>query len=100
MTGDATCPRWLIVVRRDKPDLLRGLRRSFAPDGRVSVIFDRRQVEAVPAEADWRQQPRRKADRRAVPEGADRRRKQRRMPWTVKERALWQDAGFLVFSGG
>lgn len=81
MSGKATLPQWLIVVRRERRDLYESLRRGFASDPRVDVILDRRQAE-----------------RRATEAGAetDRRRRQRRKPLTSGERAVWDTVGFQL----
>jgi hypothetical protein len=42
MSTDATAPRWLIVVRRDKSTLYDDLSRAFQTTPQVAVILDRR----------------------------------------------------------
>jgi len=54
---DETRPRWLFVVRRDKRELHRHLRQSFASDPRVEVILDRRREDRNPVAVERRQAP-------------------------------------------
>ena len=49
-------PRWLIVVRRDKPRLYESLRQNFEPDTGVDVILDRRYAD-LPSEIAERRAP-------------------------------------------
>jgi len=81
MSADATLPPWLIIVRRDQDRLYHHLRQAFESDPRVTVIKDRRH-------ADRRRQ--------AVPVGTDRRRSDRRLPPTVREKKIWQSLRFRL----
>ena len=40
--NEAALPPWFIIVRQDRPVLYQHLRESYAGDGRVEVILDRR----------------------------------------------------------
>lgn len=84
MNPEAASPRWLIVVRRDQPDLYRNLLDAFRDVPRVVVILDRRHGERRRAETAPSQTApgRRRGDRRAAPSGA--------------EADLWQTAGFRL----
>ena len=73
MSADASTPRWLIVVRRDKPALYHDLSRAFQTTPEVAVLLDRR------ASA-------RREDHPA----------QRRMPLTAAELELWETVGFRL----
>jgi hypothetical protein len=77
----AELPRWVIIVRRDKPELHEHLLESYEGDDRVEVIFDRRLAASteMPVEADKRRAERRIRDRRAAAQG-DRRQTARRQP--------------------
>ena len=83
MGGEIGTPRWLIVVRRDRPELYENLRQSFELDARVRVILDRRQAD------------RRRA---GIPVETDRRRESRRQSPAAHELAFWGHAGFSVAS--
>jgi hypothetical protein len=78
MGAESVSPRWLVVVRRDRPDVYALLRRSFEPDRRVSVIMDRRRANRR-AESAWA--------------GGERRRRQRRQPLREPDQATWEIAG-------
>jgi CheY-like chemotaxis protein len=69
-------------VQRDRPHLYRDLRQSFAADGRVQVILDRRQHD-------------RRRDVAGV--GPERRRAQRRTGLTARDTELWEHLGFRLF---
>jgi hypothetical protein len=73
--------RWLIVVRRDKPEIYADLRRSFELDGRVEVVLDGRHGERRVQQ---------------LPVKADRRRRDRRRPLPATETAFADHAGFFV----
>ncbi|HEY7601549.1 MAG TPA: hypothetical protein VIB60_03495 [Methylomirabilota bacterium] len=81
MHGDAAVARWLIVVRRDKPDLFRDLSTAFAEVPQMAVILDRRvrerRAERSPAAGGQRQAP-------------------RRAPLTAAELELWETIGFRL----
>jgi hypothetical protein len=81
MPTDAEAPRWLVVVRADRPELFARLQLSFEGNTQVEVLLDRR-----------------RADRRRVeaPVTADRRRRPRRRGLTAHTRAIWEDAGFRL----
>jgi hypothetical protein len=81
MTGDAPASRWLIVVRRDKPDLYRDLCRAFESTPQMAVILDRRERERR---------------RGGSPARADQRRAPRRSPLTATELELWETIGFRL----
>jgi len=57
--NEVAWPCWLIVVRQDRPMLYQHLRESYAGDGRVEVILDRRrqaerrQTLATPQQHFW-----------------------------------------------
>jgi hypothetical protein len=70
--------RYLIVVRRDQPDLFQALLASTAGDPMVQVILDRRQRDRRVILRDVDTDRRRRADRRAAPD------------------TLWLSRGFLV----
>lgn len=81
MTGDAPVARWLIVVRRDKPDLYHNLCSAFEGVPQMAVILDRREGER----------------RREISPGKDdQRRAPRRSPLTVEELELWETIGFRL----
>jgi hypothetical protein len=73
MSAEASRARWVIVVRRDRPDLHRDLSRAFASSPEVAVILDRRA-----------------AGRGDAPAG------QRRAPLTAAELELWETVGFRL----
>jgi len=73
VSTDASAPRWLIVVRRDKPTLYHDLSRTFQTTPQVAVILDRR-VTA-------------RGERPAT---------QRRTPLTAAEIELWETVGFRL----
>jgi hypothetical protein len=73
MSTDAPAPRWLIVVRRDKPALYHDLSRTFQTTPQVAVILDRRV-----------------AARRENPAV------QQRTPLTAAELELWESVGFRL----
>ena len=81
MGGDAAMARWLIVVRRDKPELFNDLSKAFERVPQMVVIPDRRvrerRAERSPAAGGQRQAP-------------------RRMPLTVAELELWETVGFRL----
>jgi hypothetical protein len=82
-------PHWLVVVQRDREDLLARLRRTFGREPLVSVIADRRQADrrrGVAAAA----RERRRADRRRTPQ-------LRRGLETAGYRLVERSDGFLVF---
>ena len=81
MHGDAAAARWLIVVRRDKPDLFRDLSRAFADTPQMVVIQDRRVRE-------------RRAERSPVAGG--KRQAPRRTPLTAAELELWETIGLSL----
>ena len=72
MANGPTEPRWLIVVRRDKPELFETLRQSFESDPRVTVIRDRRNALVRP-----------KVERRRAPE-------------SDRAQELWEDLGLRL----
>ena len=59
MPDEATLPCWFIIVRWDRSLLYQHLRESYAGDGRVEVILDRRrqaerrQTLATPQQHLW-----------------------------------------------
>ena len=63
-------PHWLVVVRRDRPEVHARLRRSFGRSPLVEVILDRRQAERRCASAAVSQDQRR-VDRRQPPRPGD-----------------------------
>ena len=73
MIADASAPRWLIVVRRDKPELYRDLARAFERVPELAVLLDRRpgRQRESPAE-------------------------QRRAPLSAAECELWETVGFRL----
>jgi hypothetical protein len=74
VSADASVSRWLIVVRRNKPDLHRDLTRAFERVPQMAVLLDRRVVgghRESPAE-------------------------QRRTPLTFAELELWETVGFRL----
>jgi hypothetical protein len=73
MSTEPAAPRWLIVVRRDKPTLYHDLSRAFQTTPQVAVLLDRR-VTA----------------RRESPVT------QRRTPLTAAEVELWETVGFRL----
>ena len=73
MSTEAPAPRWLIVVRRDKPTLYHDLSRAFQTTPQVAVILDRRATAR-------RENP-------AV---------QRRTSLSTAELELWQTVGFRL----
>lgn len=71
-------PRWLLVVRRDRPRLYANLRESLADQPEVEVILDRRQGE----------------------DGRPAGHPERRAAWGPRERDQWETLGFrLVYRG-
>jgi riboflavin biosynthesis pyrimidine reductase len=90
-------PRWLIIVRRDKPELYEHLRESYADDSRVEVILDRRRPTrtGMPQEANLRRADRRIRERRALPNG-DRRQAQRRQSLARPQYEFWVNEGFFM----
>jgi hypothetical protein len=99
---DATrLPRWLIIVRRDKPMLYQHLHDSYEGDGRVEVILDRRRAAPteMPPGAEWRRGERRVRDRRANPAG-DRRQVVRRQPLASPQQGFWGTEGFFMVRRG
>jgi hypothetical protein len=73
------------VVRRDRAELCSRLRESFEDDQHVTVVLDRRQSD------------RRGPGSRRVPVVRDRRRwKDRRLPPSGEDRAMWANLGFRV----
>jgi hypothetical protein len=90
-------PRWVIIVRRDKPWLYEHLRESYEGDARVEVIFDRRLAApaAMPPEANMRRAERRLRDRRAAAPG-DRRQATRRRPLAPAHHEFWVTEGFFM----
>jgi hypothetical protein len=93
----AGLPRWVIIVRCDKPGLCDHLRKSYEGDARVEVIFDRRLAASteMPVEADARRSERRIRDRRTAAQG-DRRHSARRQPLTPSQHAFWVTEGFFM----
>jgi CheY-like chemotaxis protein len=81
-TASPRPPRWLIIVQRDRPHLYRDLHQSFAADGRVQVILDRRQDDRR---------------REVAGVGPDRRRRQRRTGLTARDAELWEHLGLRLF---
>ena len=81
MNGDASVSRWLIVVRRDKPDLYHHLCRAFEGIPQMAVILDRRERERR------REGSLAKGDQRHAP---------RRSPLTAAELELWETIGFRL----
>jgi len=81
MNGDAPVARWLIVVRRDKPDLYHSLCRAFEGVPQMAVILDRRERERR---------------REGSPAKDDQRRTPRRSPLTAAELELWEAIGFRL----
>jgi hypothetical protein len=81
MHGDAAAARWLIVVRRDKPDLFNDLSKAFAGVPQMAVILDRRERE-------------RRAE--SSPVAGGQRKAPRRTPLTVAELELWESIGFRL----
>ena len=82
MHGDAAAARWLIVVRREKPNLYRDLSKTFANIPQVTVMLDRREGgerrrEGSPAAGGQRLAP-------------------RRTPLTAAELELWETIGFRL----
>jgi hypothetical protein len=97
MPNRAELPRWVIIVRRDKPGLYEHLRESYEDDPRVEVTLDRRRptLTGMPAEANLRRADRRMRERRAAPNG-DRRRAQRRQPLAPPQYEFWVNDGFFM----
>lgn len=77
-------PRWLIVVRRDRPRLYRVLREAFETVEDVAVILDRRHGE------------RRRSGPGAPGRTPERRRGDRRQHPGARDRDLWETAGFRL----
>lgn len=75
---------WLIVVRRDEPELYDYLRRRFQGMRSVEVILDRRAGE------------RRRSDQR--PLAQERRMRPRRQRLSAEDRDWWRLAGFRVIA--
>ena len=73
MSADPPTPRWLIVVRRNKPTLYHDLSRAFQTTPQVAVILDRRATAS-------RENPV----------------TQRRSPLTAAELELWETVGFRL----
>jgi len=92
---EATLPRWLIIVRRDRPLLYQHLRESYTGDGRVEVIVNRRATFKVPMETNLRRAGRRIRDRRAVAPG-DRRQAERRQTLGPAQQTFWVTEGFFM----
>jgi hypothetical protein len=88
-------PRWLIIVRRDRPVMYQHLRESYAGDGRVEVIVDRRTTSEIPIETNLRRAERRIRDRRAVARG-NRRQAERRQALAPSQRTFWATEGFFM----
>jgi|SRR5215471_15200325 len=95
MPDEAALPRWLIIVRRDRPLLYQHLRESYAGDGRVEVIVDRRATSEIPIETNLRRAERRLRDRRAVATG-NRRHSERRRALGPSQRTFWAAEGFFM----
>ena len=77
----ATRPRWLFIIRRDRPKLYANLRQSFEGMSAVEVILDRREAGNGPPEGD--------------PASGD-----RRAPLSQLEQEQWLTLGFrLVYRG-
>lgn len=97
MPDDLDGPRWIIVVRRDKPGLYEHMRQSYEGDARVEVLLDRRRGTAIeiPVEADVRRADRRMGDRRSGA-GGDRRQAQRRQPLPASQHDFWATEGFFM----
>jgi hypothetical protein len=74
MSVDAPAPRWLLVVRRDRPELYRDLARAFERVPELAVLLDRRTA----------------AGRRESPTD------QRRTPLTAAELELWETVGIRL----
>ncbi len=66
----ARVPGYLIVVRRDQPELYRELQASAAGDDLVQVIMDRRTRDRRVITRDMSLDRRRRADRRAAPDSS------------------------------
>ena len=97
MADEATLPRWLLIVRRDRPVLYQHLREQYEGDGRVEVMFDRRAlVTAPPAEGERRRRGRRASDRRRPEKESERRQGQRRRPLAEPQRQFWHGDGFFL----
>ena len=98
MPDEATQPRWLLIVRRDRPVLYQHLREQYEGDGRVEVIFDRRVLAtAQRAEGDRRQKDRRASDGRRPEAESGRRRGQRRLaPRRAAAAILGDGDGFFL----
>ena len=86
--NEVALPRWLIVVRGDRPVLYQHLHASYAGDGRVEVILDRRQavLTEMPPEVDARRMERRGRDRRGMT----------RRPLAKPQREFWGRDGFFM----
>ncbi|MGH7266795.1 MAG: hypothetical protein ACREMB_18395 [Candidatus Rokuibacteriota bacterium] len=79
----AVRPRWLLIIRRDRSDLVQSLGERY-PD--AAVLVDRRQ-------ADRRQRP--------EPVPIERRSSQRRAPLVLSEQQMWDALGYrLVYRPG
>jgi hypothetical protein len=87
-------PRWFIIVRRDRTGLYEHLRESYAGDGRVEVILDRRPAATMPLEVNMRRAERRIGDRRMA--ASDRRLAPRRQPLAPAQHAFWITEGFFM----
>lgn len=84
MIDQTTQRQWLIVVRREKPDVYENLRQSFEYDAGVRVVVDRRRT-----------------DRRTA-RGAgevERRRQERRQSLPATEASFGRRAGFFLIVG-
>ena len=88
MPGGAN-PHWLVVVQRDREDVLARLRRTFGREPLVSVITDRRETDRRRASAAGPGE-RRRADRRRTPQ-------LRPSPGVNGYRLVERSEGFLVF---
>jgi hypothetical protein len=75
--------RWLVIVQRDRPDLMSPLRAQY-PD--ATIVLDRRQTERR---------------RRTVPVPIERRARQRRKPLALQDLVMWESQGYrLVYLPG
>lgn len=74
VSAEASASPWLILVRRDKPDLHRDLARAFERIPQMAVLLDRRVAGG------HRERP---AERR-------------RTPLTAAELELWETVGFRL----
>ena len=98
--NEAALPRWFIIVRRDRPVLNQHLRESYAGDGRVEVILDRRLATSeIPIETNLRRAERRIHERRAVAAG-NRRQAERRQMLAPPQEHFWGTEGFFMVRRG